>query len=424
MLLRFLVASFAIFHVCYGQNCLTTNEGPKKSAECKIPWKFNGKIINGCTTETDPDGRWWCSTKIDQDLEHVGGGGNWGYCSPNCPGPAPLTTKPPRTTRRPAPPAPAYTPGERPPPNGITDQEDGRYHPNEDDGTCGEYLGTGFIIGGVITKRGELPYQAVLGYKGRRGKIKYNCGGTMINRRYVITAAHCQHKRIPRLQIAEVVLGEWDLEHDPDCAGDEGGCKPGSPFKKAQRFDVTAKDVKVHEDWDLNKVVNNGNDIALIRLPRLATTYFEDFDEIVGPACLGWDNTIEVPNSKYVVSGWGRTNNDAYDRGDIGISGAHSAKLQKLPDVPFIPIEECKAKYSIFKDLSEKQLCAGGIEGKDSCSGDSGGPLVAQGPGDFKEPKYLVGIVSFGTKKCGKGFPGVYTSIEYYLPWILANMEA
>ena len=37
--------------------------------------------------------------------------------------------------------------------------------------------------------------------------------------------------------ISEVVLGEWNLEHDPDCAGDEGGCKPGSPYKKTQRFD-------------------------------------------------------------------------------------------------------------------------------------------------------------------------------------------
>ena len=64
------------------------------------------------------------------------------------------------------------------------------------------------------------------------------------------------------------------------------------------------------------------------------------------------------------------------------------------------------------------------FSGTDSCSGDSGGPLVAQGPGDFKEPKYLVGVVSFGTKKCGTGYPGVYTSIEYYLPWILENMKA
>jgi len=394
---------------------LTTSEGPKRRTECKIPWKFNGKIINGCTTETDPDGRWWCSTKIDDQLEHVGGGGNWGYCSLDCPGPAPITPKPS---------SPPKTAISGPPePNGISDQEDGRYHPNEDDGTCGEYLGTGFIIGGVVTKRGELPYQAVLGYKGRRGKVKYNCGGTLINRRYVLTAAHCQHKRIPRLQIAEVVLGDWDLEHDPDCAGDEGGCKPGSPFKKAQRFDVTKNDITVHEGWDLNKVVDNGNDIALIRLPRLATTYFEDFDEIVGPVCLGWDKTIKVPDNQYLVSGWGRTNNDAYDRGDIGVSGAHSAKLQKLT-VPRIPLDKCKADYPIFKDLSAKQICAGGIKGKDSCSGDSGGPLVAQGPGDFKEPKYLVGVVSFGTKKCGQGYPGVYTSIEYYLPWILDNMKA
>ena len=64
----------------------------------------------------------------------------------------------------------------------MTDTAAGNYHPNEKDGTCGQYLGTGFILGGEYTKRGELPYQAVLGYRNRRGKIKYNCGGTMINR--------------------------------------------------------------------------------------------------------------------------------------------------------------------------------------------------------------------------------------------------
>lgn len=417
MLLRFLVTFFAIFHVCLGQKCLTTSEGPKRQTECKIPWKFNGKLINGCTTETDPDGRWWCSTKIDNDLEHIGGGGNWGYCSLDCPGPAPITEAPPA--------APTSAISGPPEPNGITDQEDGRYHPNENDGTCGEYLGTGFIIGGKETKRGELPYQAVLGYRGRRKKTKYNCGGTLINRRYVITAAHCQHKRIPRLQIREVVIGEWDLEHDPDCEGDKGGCKAGSPFKKVQRFEVTNEDITVHEDWDLNKVVDQGNDIALIRLPRLATTYFEDFDEIVGPVCLGWDKTIEVPDAQHLVSGWGRTNNDAYDRGDIGVSGAHSSKLLKL-EVPRIPLDKCKADFPIFKDLTLKQICAGGIKGQDSCSGDSGGPLVATDTsiaGPIQSPKYLVGIVSFGTKKCGQGYPGVYTSIQYYLPWIIANME-
>ena len=41
------------------------------------------------------------------------------------------------------------------------------------------------------------------------------------------------------------------------------------------------------------------------------------------------------------------------------------------------------------------------ISGEDSCNGDSGGPLLAHDARSFKEPKYLLGIVSFGTKKCG-----------------------
>ena len=72
---------------------------------------------------------------------------------------------------------------------------------------------------------------------------------------------------------------------------------------------------------------------------------------------------------------------------------------------------------------SNKKFNLALIPGKDSCSGDSGGPLVAQVEGDFKQPKYLVGIVSFGTSKCAQGIPGVYTSIDYYLPWIIANMK-
>ena len=72
----------------------------------------------------------------------------------------------------------------------------------------------------------------------------------------MITAAHCQHPSIRRKQVAEVVLGEWDLSKDPDC---DDACR------KVQRFAITPNDVLVHEDWDLKKVAINGNDIALIR---------------------------------------------------------------------------------------------------------------------------------------------------------------
>ena len=61
------------------------------------------------------------------------------------------------------------------------------------------------IVGGEDTKPGQFPFMALLGVPGtdRRcfdasGKrhtapiIKWNCGGTLINRWYIVTAAHCQ----------------------------------------------------------------------------------------------------------------------------------------------------------------------------------------------------------------------------------------
>ena len=182
----------------------------------------------------------------------------------------------------------------------------------------------------------------------------------------MLTAASCQHSRIPRLQIAEVVLGEWDLLHDPDCAPDDVRCETNTPTKavKVQRFNITNDDVIVHESWDLEKVGEEGNDIAMIRLPREAITYNENIDQIVLPACLDWNQSFLNPPNTYIAAGWGRTNNDVYDRGDIGVSGAHSSKLRKV-EVPYIPIDQCKSDYSIFRDLSrERQICAGGIKGK------------------------------------------------------------
>ena len=59
--------------------------------------------------------------------------------------------------------------------------------------------------------------------------------------------------------------------------------------------------------------------------------------------------------------------------------------------------------------------------GKDSCNGDSGGPIAYREHPD--DPWYQVGLVSFGTSKCGEGEPGVYTKIEGYLDWIAKHLE-
>jgi hypothetical protein len=65
--------------------CFTTNDSPCKNALCVFPFKFNGVIKNTCINDTDPDGKYWCSTKVDDNLEHIGGQGNWGFCRKSCP---------------------------------------------------------------------------------------------------------------------------------------------------------------------------------------------------------------------------------------------------------------------------------------------------------------------------------------------------
>ena len=71
----------------------------------------------------------------------------------------------------------------------------------------------------------------------------------------------------------------------------------------------------------------------------------------------------------------------------------------------------------------ETQICAGGEKEKDSCRGDSGGGLFWRSDlTDNTQPWYLLGIVSFGSTKCGNGHPAVYTRVSAYRTWITEKM--
>lgn len=64
-------------------------------------------------------------------------------------------------------------------------------------------------------------------------------------------------------------------------------------------------------------------------------------------------------------------------------------------------------------------MCAGKT-GKDTCQGDSGGPLsIAENDGYW----YQYGVVSYGYG-CGfRGYPGVYTRVTSFVPWIKDTMK-
>ena len=78
--------------------------------------------------------------------------------------------------------------------NGELTSTSGKWLPNQDGDECGYSVSTGYIIGGATAARGEFPFAVLLGYKNHYIKDPnaklYRCGGSLINRKYVLTAAH------------------------------------------------------------------------------------------------------------------------------------------------------------------------------------------------------------------------------------------
>ena len=360
-----------------------------------------------------------CPTKVDGRGRVDIVSNDFGYCDPNCPfdngrGFLQTTTTTARPTRRSTRPTTrrstlpirtTTTPRTTAPPTQFfpreeSESESGLWLPQKESLECGIALDTGFIVGGSTAKAGEFPFLVLLGYANpeqRSQAILYKCGGTLLNRRYVLTAAHC-HDPLNNIRVVEVVVGEYNVVEDPDC----NGCP------RAQRF--KPEEVIRHEDY---AIVDN--DIALIRLDRLVVTANEDPDVPVLPVCLP-ARPDERKVDEFIVAGWGKTDNE-FTLSDFQKLGVASKLPQKLK-VPLFDLERCGQQ---IPGVGKNHICAGGILNEDSCNGDSGGPLLDFGGQDY--PMTIFGIVSSGSRICGTGLPGVYTRVDSYLDWIKDHLR-
>ena len=140
---------------------------------------------------------------------------------------------------------------------GDVDVNSGAYLPKPPDCGVNPFQQIAFILGGEDTQPGDFPFSALLGYRRKALQFDYKlnkrvlvntttwgCAGTLINRWYIVTAAHCQG-RTARSQIVTAALGEWQVGSDPDCLS-EKSCLP-----KLQKFDITPADVTVHPDYEV-----------------------------------------------------------------------------------------------------------------------------------------------------------------------------
>lgn len=276
--------------------------------------------------------------------------------------------------------------------------------PDKDD--CGQ-SSSDRIVGGLPADLFDFPWMALIEYRRPDGNGFY-CGGSLINKRYILTAAHCLKGRdLPtNWEIVSVRLGEYNLETDVDCVS-----TPEYNACSDKPVDVPVVERIAHEYYNPFDA-NQYNDIALLRLAHDVPT-----TDFIKPVCLPtYENVIKQSwaGTNATVSGWGKSSDTTPDS---------SIKLKV--NVPVKSNKECENVYGgTSVSLSKLQLCAGGVDGKDSCRGDSGGPLMNlyTAPGEVNW--YITGIVSFGPAKCGlQGWPGIYTRVSEYVPWIIKHLR-
>lgn len=246
----------------------------------------------------------------------------------------------------------------------------------------------GRIVGGNTTFEGEHPWMVAIFLHGNNSK-EFSCGGILVSKHTIVTAAHCTKdiKNRPRRPNQFTVrVGEWDLSDNDNYV---------------QEFRVV--DIQAHPDFKPNGFYN---DVALLVLDQPVR-----FTEYIQPVCLPSgslltrDYTGELP----VVLGWGTTY----------YGGEEVTKLRGVA-LPVWTRSDCDNSY--FQPITEVFLCAGFAEGgSDACQQDSGGPLVLY---EKQLQRYiLLGIVSFGNRCAEPGYPGVYTRVPHFMPWILDKMS-
>lgn len=191
------------------------------------------------------------------------------------------------------------------------------------------------VLHGEEAEMNKYPWIVAVQYK--EDGIRNLCGGSILNKNYVMTAAHCIPKNKNNIFIQVGGHNRSDLSS-------------GS-------YIVYAKRVIIHKSYRTNTIPMFSyirNDIALIHLSQEL-----DFNENIKPICLPKPEMDKLEFGKVITAGWGRT-----------VNGGDASDVLKEAELFTISNLRCILSFRYNPiNINRKNICVDNTDGHGACQG-------------------------------------------------------
>jgi len=233
------------------------------------------------------------------------------------------------------------------------------------------------IVGGSIASMADYPFVVYYSVDDIGAEVGTpSCTGSLIDSRWVLTAAHCLHDVSLSENTVNVVVGRQDITKDDGVV-------------------VIASRIIVHPQYDRNNS-DSGFDIALVQLARSASSNIISLPSR--------ESSVPRVDETVVLAGWGRT---AY-RGEV------ADQLREV-SVPVVSDIDCLPYYPTSLNADSNFCLLSPVESPGgSCNGDSGGPIFVVRDGFYVQ----AGVIGGAIRCALPGVPGYATQVTTFVDWI------
>ncbi|XP_053621226.1 trypsin CFT-1 [Plodia interpunctella] len=232
------------------------------------------------------------------------------------------------------------------------------------------------IVGGTVTDISQWPEMAALLFSWGTTGHRQSCGGTILNQRSILSAAHC---------FVGHATARWQVR-----LGSTNANSGGSVFTTQQLIN--------HPQY--NSPARYDNDVAILRVVGTI-----NYGNNIRAGSIAGANYNLGDNQVVWATGWGTTS----------AGGSLSEQLRQV-QIWAVNQNTCRTRYaSAGWTITDNMLCSGWLDvgGRDQCQGDSGGPLFHN--------RIVVGVCSWGLGCADSFYPGVNARVSRYTAWIQAN---